>query len=288
MTKPIADAAMLAAWAPGDGVLDPKDETDDRVYLDLRTDRPAVARSRLASVARAFGPRLQIQEGLRLVIATGDLVPAEAAAIFSRTAFADQGVGPAMAVLRGEDVLDQLETLVAASQGGINGEARWVLKETRPIASAFAAASPISVREAFAAGANVVFSRLAPAEVLKEEVVTESENVWVTLTLVENYELVATLREPRTLDYFPNDLRRWVTLREGQHNDAGCLIATSSRYDHLVWMAQRVELALGAGAFDLPLVEQIQPRTTKAWFAASATSLEVGYDLRPASEWVDA
>lgn len=288
MTKPIADAAMLAAWALAEGVLDPKDETDDRVYLDLRTDRPTVARSRLASVARSFGPRLQIQEGLRLVIATGDLVPAEAAAIFSRTAFADQGVGPAMAVLRGEDVLDQLETLVAASQGGVDGEARWVLKETRPIASAFAAASPISVREAFAAGANVVFSRLAPAEVLKEEVVTESENVWVTLTLVENYELVATLREPRTLDYFPNDLRRWVTIRPGQQNDASCLFAMSNRYDHLVWMARRVELALGAGAFDLPLVEQIQPRTTKAWFAASATSLEVGYDLRPASEWLDA
>ena len=286
MTTPIADAALLAAWAPGDGVLDPRDERDDRVYLDLRTDRPAVARSRLASVARAFGPRLQIQEGLRLLIATGDLAPSEAAAIFSRTAFAEHGGGPPMAVLRGEDVLDQLEVLVAASSGP-DGDARWVLQETRSIATAFAAASPNSIRESFSAGANVVFSRLAPAEALKDEVVTESDKVWVTLALIESYELVASLREHRTLDYFPSDLRPFVAIQKRQPNDVDCVVATSKKYDHLAWIARRVELALGSGTFDSSLVDLIHPIVTNAWFAAPMTSFEAGYDLRPASEWLD-
>ncbi|TWT99228.1 hypothetical protein Pla108_01630 [Botrimarina colliarenosi] len=288
MSSPVADAATLAAAAPPGGVLDPTDDLISSAYLDLRTDRPAVARSKLATVARAFGPRLRIQGGLRLLIATGDLAPAEAASRFARAAFPEDAAGgPMIAAIRGENVLDQLEAFIAAGCQLEEGAGKKSLtEENRPIVAALAPATWAAIQSAFAAGATVVVSRFAPPETLQSDRPEASDVVAVTLSLVEQYELSASLRERRKVDGLPISLRKSVTVREGRGADAGYLMASATQYDHLVEIAERVELATGPGAFEVPLKSLIQPKITKGQVVAPAALFEFGHDAQPAIDWV--
>lgn len=282
----IPDAAKLAARAPAGGVLPPTDDGLDVALLDLWADRPEVARNKLVAVARAFGPRLQIQDGFQLLVHSGSLAPSYAAAILAEAAFAD-APGPLIAVLRGEDVVEQLETFIAAGCQFEHHLGAWpITAEKRTIARAWAAA-PRSVWESLQEdAARVIISRHADEATLGGGAEKPGDHGLISVELIEGYELHTTTRHAGMLEGLPSELTAAMTSFTDPKTGAVQVTLAAERYDRLRELASRFELAAGTGAFDRPLADQITPRFSGAWIRPPRGLLEFGVEARPARDWV--
>lgn len=283
----IPDAAKLAAQAPAGGILPPKDDRLGLVRLDLWADRTAVAKSKLIAIGKAFGPRLQIQDNFQLIIHSGELAPAEAAKIVTEAAFCREP-GPLISVLRGEDVLDQLEGLIAAGcQLEDHSGKRSIASEPRSIARAWAAA-PRALHESMLDGdSRVIITRNADEQTLGGGPEKVPDRTLVSVQLIDCYELCAAARHGGMLKDLPPDLTEAITF--SNHSETGVVHVTGRalRYDQLADIAGRLELAAGTGAFDRPLVEQIAPRFIGSWIQAPRDLIEFGVETRPTLDWAD-
>ncbi len=283
----IADAALLAAQAPAGGVLPPRDDGVELARLDLWADRPSVARSKLAAVAKAFGPRLQIQEGFRLLINSGELAPTEAAALLSRVAF-DGSDGPLVAAVRGEEVLDQLEALIAAGCKLQDHTRHWPLvNEARTITKAWAAVPERLIGSSQESGATVVITRQANEEELRGGQPASETKRLVAVDLIEGYEIQAMAPHAGMLESVPSDLRGVIACETDESSGRVHVTAVADGYDEAIEIARQLELTAGTGAFDQPLAEHIRPRLTRAWIEAPIDLIEFGADIRTASDWAN-
>ncbi|QDT67538.1 hypothetical protein MalM25_04380 [Planctomycetes bacterium MalM25] len=282
----IEDAARLAAQAPPGGVLEPTDDSVERAYLDLRDDRPDVARSKLATVAAVFAPRLHLQAGLKLLIASGELSPDEAASHFAPALLAaGDRAASKIAVVRGEDVLGRLEELIQSGcvyrQSG-----RSLVEERRPVVSAWAAAPSEALEEAFERGASVVVSHCA--EYASNPL--ERESIDVQVRLVEGYRLSFHLPSPEVgaaaLERLSGSLSDRVTVALQESTHVARIVASAAQRDPLTEAAARLELALPTGSIARPFRQLITRSDALDRVEAPASLFDYTTDLRPADEWV--
>lgn len=281
----IADAARLAAQAPAGGVLEPTDDTIERACLDLRDDRPEVARSKLAAVAAAFAPRLHLQAGLKLLIATGELSPDEAARRVATALLAvGEGTASRIAVVRGEDVLGRLEELIQSDcvyrQSSLS-----LVQERRPVAVAWVAPPQELIERAFDQGAGVVISH--GGEFASRA--SDRANSEVHVRLVEGYRLSFHLPSrdlaAAALEAIPESLSDRVEIALQESTAAARLVATSRSLQPLAEAATRLELAVPAGSIARPLARLIARVEAHDTVEAPASLFEFATDIRPADEW---
>lgn len=285
-TPPIADAARLAAQAPAGGVLEPRDDSIERAYLDLRNDPPAVARGKLATVAAAFAPRLHLQAGLKLLIAAGELNPEEAARVLAEKLHATGGEGsPAIAVVRGEDVLGRLEELIQADCV-YQPSGRSLVEERRPVASAWAPPPSSVLEEAFEQNARVVIGRCGEFD----KPPADSETLEVQARLVEGYRLSFHLPSAdvgaEALALVEGRLNDMVEAKLQESTHVARIVAASSQRGPLVEAAGRLELAMPAGTLARPLASLIVRLDVHERTLAPASLFDFAIDQRPANEWL--
>ncbi len=299
MTTPLADAALLAAGASAGGVLDPTDESVDAAYLDLREDSQDVALYKIRQVGVAFGPRLYLQERLRLVIACGELPPhLPAAALAEKFSVHPEGGGPMIATVHGENLWDRLEELMVAGCEFRNASSGLPLHEDEWPHTAWAPAGPAVVAKAFVAGARVVIARFVTPDAVSAALsaaemglpVAEQPTGDVLLKFSTGVELRVVLPLEVNADWFenrlPEDVRARCTLE--QTTDARLLTIVSAEDDwSLFEIARRITLAAPAGTLRHPLYDQVVWKFEESRFAIPAELLEFGYDLRPAAEWLE-
>lgn len=299
MTTPLADAAMLAAGAPEGGVLDPTDESVEAAYLDLREDSQDVALYKIRQVGVALGPRLYLQERLRLVIACGELpVHLPAAALADKFPVPPEGGGPMIAVVHGEDLYTRLEELMVSGCEFRSASSGLPLREDeRWPHTAWAPAGPAVVAKALVAGARVVIARFVTPESVSAALaaadnglpVVEQPTGDVLLKFSNGVELKVVLPLEMNADWFenrvPEDVRARCSLE--QTTDARLLTIVSAQDDWSLFdIARRITLAAPAGTLRHPLYDQAVWKFEESRFAVPAELLEFGYDLRPASEWL--
>ena len=299
MTAPLADAALLAAGAPEGGVLDPTDESVEAAYLDLREDSQDVALYKTRLVGVALGPRLYLQERLRLVIACGELpLHLPAAALAEKFPAPPEGGGPMIATVHGEDLFNRLEELMVAGCEFRSESSGLPLREDEWPHTAWAPAGPAVVAKALVAGARVVIARFVTPETVSAALAAADEGLPVAeqptgdvlLKFSNGVELKVVLPLEMNADWFENRLPEGIRARctLEQTNDARLLTIVSAKDDwSLFEIARHITLAAPAGTLRHPLYEQVVWKFEESRFAVPAKLLEFGYDLRPASEWLE-
>lgn len=294
MTTPIADAAMLAAGAGLRATISPKDLELGPAWLDLRGVRHGVALGRASSVVVALGTCLSLQSDSQLFVTAE---PEEVMPIAQCASLPFVGLGlpnTLIAVIRGEDVSSRLEELMAAGVDIRDNQPphKSLLVESRTLVSAIVSAPPSVLRDAIEAGARVVISRSAERGTIEDAVagMPDAEApLKLTLRFHNRHEVTAAFDDSRPIEELKSlideRLPKGVFCEMRDAQGVKLLDLSASKSKAFALACKRCDLLLDG----LPTrLESISRRVYDEWTVdVPAEHFEFGFDLRPASEWLE-
>jgi hypothetical protein len=293
MTKPIADAALLAAGAFPDGAISPKDLELGPAWLDLRGVELRVAVNRVRLVGSQLSACLSLQSDSQLFV-TVEPESAEAFALEIPMSFIASEPSTPIAVIRGEDVSARLEELMAAGVDIRDSQPphKSLLVESRTLVSAVVSAPPSVLRDAVEAGAKVVVSRSTDRRTIEDALAGTPDAEGprkLTLRFHNRYEVTAAVDDPRPIDELKSliDDHLPKEVLSELRDDRGAKLLSLSATDTKAFKVASLLCDLLLEGLPASL-DRMSRCVYDEWIVSvPAEHFEFGYDLRPASEWLE-